>query len=81
MGEHKREGIMGEHKREGIMGEHKREGIRGEHKREGIRGDGYKAVQRIEPQPLRIKPAGITGKWMLKRGWVLGDDGKWRLPR
>jgi len=53
----------------------------GEHKREGIRGDGYKAVQRIEPQPLRIKPAGITGKWMLKRGWVLGDDGKWRLPR
>jgi len=50
----------------------------GEHKRKtGINGDGYKAIQRIEPRPLRIKPAQITEKWMRKHGYKLRDDGKW----
>jgi hypothetical protein len=53
----------------------------GQHHKIEVNGDGYKAIQRIEPQPLRIKPARISEGWMLKRGWVKGDDGKWRLPR
>ena len=50
----------------------------GQHRRDGIKGDGYKAVQRIEPGPLRIKPAKVTEKWMERHGWTKGEDGKWR---
>lgn len=49
----------------------------GQHKRDGVKGDGYKAAQRIEKRILRIKPANITDKWMIKHGWVKGDNGKW----
>lgn len=50
----------------------------GQHKREGIRGDGYKAAQQVVKRALRIKPARITEKWMLKHGWTKGEDGAWR---
>ena len=49
----------------------------GQHHREGIKGDGYKAAQRTQPRQLRMKPANITEKWMVKHGWVKGEDGKW----
>ena len=50
----------------------------GEHKcKIGVKGSGYKAVQDIQPKPLRIKPAQITEKWMRKHGYELREDGKW----
>lgn len=50
----------------------------GEHKhREGIKGDSYKAIQRIEPKPLRIKQAQTSDKWMIKHGWRKNEEGKW----
>lgn len=50
----------------------------GEHKlKRGIKGDAYKAIQVIQPKPLRIKPAPITEKWMLKHGYKKREDGKW----
>jgi hypothetical protein len=51
----------------------------GQHKREGIKGDGYKAAQRIECPPRRIKPARLNiDKWMYRHGWRKTEDGKWR---
>ena len=48
----------------------------GQHHKTEIKGDGYKAIQRIEPRPLRVKPARIKlEKWLPRHGWTKGDDG------
>jgi len=45
-----------------------------------VKGAGYKAVQKAKPRPLRIKPAKLSDKWWLKRGWVKNEAGKWQRP-
>jgi hypothetical protein len=50
----------------------------GEHKhREGIKGDGYKKLQRVAPYGRWVIFANVKDKWLIKHGWVKGEDGKW----
>lgn len=50
----------------------------GEHKHKPrIKGNDYKLGQKIVRRPRMIKPAKITDKWLIKHGWVKGEDNKW----
>jgi hypothetical protein len=53
----------------------------GEHKNKSeIKGNAYRRIQRLQERPVVVKPAMVGEKWLIKRGWVKNEEGKWVRP-
>jgi hypothetical protein len=50
----------------------------GQHKNKTeFKGSEYKRTQRMVAAPKMFKQAMVGEKWLIKRGWVKNEEGKW----